>query len=111
MTPLLFVQVVHHFHYDPQLGLAVCEDGSPESFPFPGVFLWENFISEEEEEQLIKNVDQDVWNKSQSGRQKQVLWNLVFVNFIHYVCVGIACCFTALLKNMYISTAQNVAMI
>uniref|UniRef100_A0A8D0D101 AlkB homolog 4, lysine demthylase n=1 Tax=Sander lucioperca TaxID=283035 RepID=A0A8D0D101_SANLU len=38
---------------------------------FPGVFLRENFISEEEEKNLISTMDQDVWNESQSGRRKQ----------------------------------------
>uniref|UniRef100_A0A146QST0 AlkB homolog 4, lysine demthylase n=1 Tax=Fundulus heteroclitus TaxID=8078 RepID=A0A146QST0_FUNHE len=64
-------EVVHHFLYDPETKLAVCKDGEAESFPFPGVFLWENFISEEEETELIGSMDQDVWNPSQSGRRKQ----------------------------------------
>ncbi|XP_071399054.1 alpha-ketoglutarate-dependent dioxygenase alkB homolog 4 [Centroberyx affinis] len=64
-------QVVHHFLYDPVLRLAVRQDGEPASFPFPGVFLWENFISEEEEKELISKMDRDVWNQSQSGRRKQ----------------------------------------
>lgn len=55
--------------------LAIRKDAEPASFPFPGVFLWENFISEEEEKELISNMDQDVWNQSQSGRRKQVMWN------------------------------------
>ncbi|XP_042354621.1 alpha-ketoglutarate-dependent dioxygenase alkB homolog 4 [Plectropomus leopardus] len=64
-------QVVHHFLYDPETRLAVPKDAEAASFPFPGVFLWENFISEEEEKQLISTMDQDVWNESQSGRRKQ----------------------------------------
>ncbi|KAF7645614.1 hypothetical protein LDENG_00201180 [Lucifuga dentata] len=63
-------QAVHHFLYDPELKLAVSKDAEV-SFPFPGVFLWENFISEEEEEELVKKMDQDVWTQSQSGRRKQ----------------------------------------
>ncbi|XP_017275345.1 alpha-ketoglutarate-dependent dioxygenase alkB homolog 4 [Kryptolebias marmoratus] len=64
-------KVVHHFLYNPETRLAVCKDGEGTSFPFPGVFLWENFISEEEEKELISSMDQDVWNLSQSGRRKQ----------------------------------------
>ncbi|KAM4619733.1 alpha-ketoglutarate-dependent dioxygenase alkB homolog 4 isoform 2-T2 [Polymixia lowei] len=64
-------KVEHHFCYDPVLRLAVCKDGEPVSFPFAGVFVWENFISEEEEKELIWKMDQGVWNQSQSGRRKQ----------------------------------------
>ncbi|XP_029925650.1 alpha-ketoglutarate-dependent dioxygenase alkB homolog 4 [Myripristis murdjan] len=64
-------EVVHHFLYDPVLRLAVRKAGEPASFPFPGVFLWENFISEEEERELISKMDQDAWIQSQSGRRKQ----------------------------------------
>ncbi|CAB1448203.1 unnamed protein product [Pleuronectes platessa] len=64
-------EVVHHFLYNPETRLAVCEDAEALSFPFPGVFLWENFISEAEEKALISSIDQDVWNQSQSGRRKQ----------------------------------------
>lgn len=63
---------MHCFLYNPETKLAVCKDGEGTSFPFPGVFLWENFISEEEEKELISSMDQDVWNLSQSGRRKQV---------------------------------------
>lgn len=66
------MKVVHHFDYDPETKLAICKDAEAASFPFPGVFLWENFISEEEEMELISAMDQDVWNQSQSGRRKQV---------------------------------------
>ncbi|XP_076017368.1 alpha-ketoglutarate-dependent dioxygenase alkB homolog 4 [Genypterus blacodes] len=65
------VQVVHQFLYQPELKQAICKDAESASFPFPGVFLWENFISEEEEMELIKKMDQDVWSQSQSGRRKQ----------------------------------------
>ncbi|KAK5858193.1 hypothetical protein PBY51_002357 [Eleginops maclovinus] len=64
-------KVVHHFLYDPETRLAVPRDAETSSFPFPGVFLREDFISEEEEEQLIRTMDGDVWNNSQSGRRKQ----------------------------------------
>ncbi|XP_068600745.1 alpha-ketoglutarate-dependent dioxygenase alkB homolog 4 [Brachionichthys hirsutus] len=62
---------MHQFIYDPEAKLAICTDATAASFPFPGVFLWENFISGEEEEELIRTMDQDLWNESQSGRRKQ----------------------------------------
>ncbi|KAM3600905.1 uncharacterized protein V6R79_004391 [Siganus canaliculatus] len=65
------LKTVHNFLYDPETRLAVCQDATSASFSFPGVFLWENFISEEEEKRLISAMDQDVWNESQSGRRKQ----------------------------------------
>ncbi|XP_042287695.1 alpha-ketoglutarate-dependent dioxygenase alkB homolog 4 [Thunnus maccoyii] len=64
-------KTVHHFLYNPETKLAIRKDAEPASFSFPGVFVWENFISEEEEEELISTMDQDVWNQSQSGRRKQ----------------------------------------
>ncbi|XP_061902537.1 alpha-ketoglutarate-dependent dioxygenase alkB homolog 4 [Entelurus aequoreus] len=64
-------KVVHLFFYDPERKLAVRKDAEPSSFAFPGVFLWENFLSEEEETELISSMDREVWNPSQSGRRKQ----------------------------------------
>ncbi|KAM8741997.1 alpha-ketoglutarate-dependent dioxygenase alkB homolog 4 [Acanthopagrus schlegelii] len=64
-------KIVHYFLYDPEKRLAIGKDATAASFPFPGVFLWENFISEEEEEELIRTMDEDVWTESQSGRRKQ----------------------------------------
>ncbi|XP_061596360.1 alpha-ketoglutarate-dependent dioxygenase alkB homolog 4 [Cololabis saira] len=64
-------KAVHHFVYDPETGLAVGRNAETASFPFPGVFLRESFISEEEEEELIISMDRDAWNQSQSGRRKQ----------------------------------------
>lgn len=58
--------------YDAETKQAVSTDGSAASFAFHGVFLWENFISEKEEEHLISSMDQNHWNESQSGRRKQV---------------------------------------
>ncbi|KAI3373954.1 hypothetical protein L3Q82_022519, partial [Scortum barcoo] len=68
---LNYVTTVHHFLYDPEKRLAICKYGTLASFPFPGIFLWENFILEEEEEKLISRMDQEVWTESQSGRRKQ----------------------------------------
>ncbi|XP_054481223.1 alpha-ketoglutarate-dependent dioxygenase alkB homolog 4 [Anoplopoma fimbria] len=64
-------KIVHHFLYDPETRLAIGKDAEAVPFPFPGIFLRENFISEEEEKKLISTMDQDVWNDSQSGRRKQ----------------------------------------
>lgn len=66
------METLHHFFYDPATRLAVGKDAEAASFPFPGVFLWENFITEDEEKELISTMDQDVWKQSQSGRRKQV---------------------------------------
>ncbi|XP_019729058.1 alpha-ketoglutarate-dependent dioxygenase alkB homolog 4 [Hippocampus comes] len=64
-------KILHIYSYNPETKLAVRKDGKPASFPFPGVFLWEDFLSEEEEEELISSMDKDTWNLSQSGRKKQ----------------------------------------
>ncbi|XP_010776059.1 alpha-ketoglutarate-dependent dioxygenase alkB homolog 4 isoform X1 [Notothenia coriiceps] len=64
-------KAVHQFLYDPETRLAVPRDADSSCFSFPGVFLQEDFISEEEEEELIRTMDRDVWNDSQSGRRKQ----------------------------------------
>ncbi|KAF3840652.1 hypothetical protein F7725_006514 [Dissostichus mawsoni] len=64
-------KAVHQFLYDPETRLAVPRDADSSCFSFPGVFLQEDFISEEEEEELIRTIDRDVWNDSQSGRRKQ----------------------------------------
>ncbi|XP_028322955.1 alpha-ketoglutarate-dependent dioxygenase alkB homolog 4 [Gouania willdenowi] len=65
-------EVVHHFHYNPEMRVATCKNATAAaSFPYPGVFLWLNFISEEEEDELLKSMDKDVWIQSQSGRKKQ----------------------------------------
>ena len=71
---------MHHFLFNPESKLAVCKDAEAVSFPFPGVFLWEDFISEEEEKELIGSMDQDAWNQSQSGRWKQVMMNTLSEN-------------------------------
>uniref|UniRef100_A0A672K1D0 DNA-directed RNA polymerase II subunit RPB11-a-like n=1 Tax=Sinocyclocheilus grahami TaxID=75366 RepID=A0A672K1D0_SINGR len=67
-------RILYDFTYDPVSKSAVREEesGSQQSFAFPGIFLWENFVSEYEENELIARMDQDVWRESQSGRRKQV---------------------------------------
>ncbi|XP_012677450.1 alpha-ketoglutarate-dependent dioxygenase alkB homolog 4 isoform X1 [Clupea harengus] len=60
------------FTYNPLSGQAIrCVNGVQESFPFPGVFLRENFVTEEEERDLVSKMDEDIWRESQSGRTKQ----------------------------------------
>jgi alkylated DNA repair protein alkB family protein 4 len=43
-----------------------------QSIDFPGIFLLNNFITEDEEEKLVKEIDNIPWVDSQSGRRKQV---------------------------------------
>ncbi|XP_063812132.1 alpha-ketoglutarate-dependent dioxygenase alkB homolog 4-like isoform X1 [Pseudophryne corroboree] len=40
-------------------------------FPFPGVSLIEDFVTEDEEKEMVHAMDQDEWRISQSGRRKQ----------------------------------------
>uniref|UniRef100_A0A8C6S6Q8 AlkB homolog 4, lysine demthylase n=1 Tax=Neogobius melanostomus TaxID=47308 RepID=A0A8C6S6Q8_9GOBI len=56
---------------DPEEGLAVSTDGDSAPFALPGVFLQRDFISEQEELELVELMDRDVWTPSQSGRRKQ----------------------------------------
>ncbi|KAI5608390.1 alpha-ketoglutarate-dependent dioxygenase alkB-like 4 isoform 1, partial [Silurus asotus] len=64
---------VHYdFVYNQESELAVPVAGNiQEAFPFPGVFLLENFVSEDEERELVASMDQEIWRESQSGRRKQ----------------------------------------
>lgn len=69
------MQKAHRFIYYPSTGWAV---GAKESdfedwaFPFPGVMLIEDFVSREEEAEMVRLMDRDPWKLSQSGRRKQV---------------------------------------
>ncbi|XP_036381600.1 alpha-ketoglutarate-dependent dioxygenase alkB homolog 4 [Megalops cyprinoides] len=67
------VPAPNDFNYEASSGLAVrwSDEGVQQSFPFPGVLLWEDFVSEEEERDLVTTMDQDAWKDSQSGRRKQ----------------------------------------
>ncbi|XP_037596202.1 alpha-ketoglutarate-dependent dioxygenase alkB homolog 4 isoform X2 [Cebus imitator] len=68
------LQKTHRFVYCSDTGWAV---GSEESdfegwaFPFPGVMLIEDFMTQEEEAELVRLMDCDPWKLSQSGRRKQ----------------------------------------
>lgn len=44
------------------------------AFPFPGVMLIEDFVTPEEEAEMVWLMDSDPWKLSQSGRRKQVWW-------------------------------------
>lgn len=76
--PLIFPQGEDNFTYCPATGLAIGNEHSEFAgwaFPFPGVFLVEEFISEDEECEIVELMDRDDWKPSQSGRKKQVgLW-------------------------------------
>lgn len=99
----LHMKIVHYFLYDPEKRLAIGKDATAASFPFPGVFLWENFISEEEEEELINTMDEDVWTESQSGRRKQVMWiTCCFVCF-SWICIW----FSRVILSHYKRTFQE----
>ena len=43
-----------------------------EGEPFEGVTVVKEFISREEEEKIVEDIDRSVWAESQSGRKKQV---------------------------------------
>ncbi|NXT02735.1 ALKB4 dioxygenase, partial [Jacana jacana] len=63
-----------NFTYCPAMGLAKGNEHSEFAgwaFPFPGVFLMEEFISKDEESEIVELMDQDDWKPSQSGRKKQ----------------------------------------
>ncbi|NXS57705.1 ALKB4 dioxygenase, partial [Brachypteracias leptosomus] len=63
-----------NFTYCPATGLAKGNEHSEFAgwaFPFPGVFLMEEFISQDEESEIVELMDRDDWKPSQSGRKKQ----------------------------------------
>lgn len=41
------------------------------AFPFPGVMLIEDFVTRDEEAEMVRLMDRDPWKLSQSGRRKQ----------------------------------------
>lgn len=78
VSPLTFPfspQKSANFVYCPLTGFAVGEKQSEFegwAFQFPGVFLLEDFISTNEEYQMVELMDRNTWKPSQSGRRKQV---------------------------------------
>ncbi|XP_007894648.1 alpha-ketoglutarate-dependent dioxygenase alkB homolog 4 [Callorhinchus milii] len=73
-SPKLQVRKKYQLTYDRRSGFAVGGEFcgfSKWALPFPGVYLLDNFVSEEEETQLVDMMDRDEWKSSQSGRKKQ----------------------------------------
>lgn len=65
------------FLYCPDTGWAMGAQGSDFegwAFPFPGVTLIQDFVTPEEEAEMVCLMDCDPWKLSQSGRRKQVPW-------------------------------------
>lgn len=59
------------FEFDPKTN-EIHEDGKEEERrPFKGIKIIENFVTEEEEARLVKDLDDIPWDASQSGRRKQ----------------------------------------
>ncbi|MEE6468742.1 hypothetical protein FKM82_008362 [Ascaphus truei] len=62
------------FIYSPTEGLAMGiknTDMSGWAFPFPGVCLIQDFVTEDEEREMVHLMDEEIWRPSQSGRRKQ----------------------------------------
>ncbi|KAJ9596707.1 hypothetical protein L9F63_012265 [Diploptera punctata] len=58
----------------PGWNVKICEEHpvhSGEPVSFPGIFIQLDFLSVEEEEILMKGIDEMIWDPSQSGRRKQ----------------------------------------
>ncbi|XP_030648390.1 alpha-ketoglutarate-dependent dioxygenase alkB homolog 4 [Chanos chanos] len=65
-------QIQCDFTYDPLSKLAVRnKHGVQEYLPLPGIRIWENFVTEDEEKDLVTEMDRNMWRDSQSGRRKQ----------------------------------------
>lgn len=58
------------------------------AFPFPGVFLAEKFVNEEEEAEMVNLMDDNEWKPSQSGRRKQVRFSFRKERAIYRSLVG-----------------------
>uniref|UniRef100_UPI00358E5553 alpha-ketoglutarate-dependent dioxygenase alkB homolog 4 isoform X2 n=1 Tax=Myxine glutinosa TaxID=7769 RepID=UPI00358E5553 len=65
------------FDYNHHMELAVAQIDTEVSgkgslaLLFPGVFLWTDFLTPQEEKSLVLMMDKDEWKPSQSGRRKQ----------------------------------------
>ncbi|CAF3030672.1 unnamed protein product, partial [Rotaria sp. Silwood2] len=46
-------------------------DNNDISFPLDGIYIVSDFLNENEENNLLNNIDNDIWIPSQSGRLKQ----------------------------------------
>ncbi|KAM5181771.1 alpha-ketoglutarate-dependent dioxygenase alkB homolog 4 isoform 2-T2 [Mantella aurantiaca] len=65
---------IKSFIYTPKKGIAQGVENTDLAgwwFPFPGVCLIEDFVTEDEEREMVRTMDQDEWRLSQSGRRKQ----------------------------------------
>lgn len=63
------------FTYIPKRGIALGVENTDSAgwwFSFPGVCLVEDFVTEDEETEMVHTMDLDEWRLSQSGRRKQV---------------------------------------
>ncbi|XP_007486040.1 alpha-ketoglutarate-dependent dioxygenase alkB homolog 4 [Monodelphis domestica] len=70
----LYPKKTAHFIYCLETGLALGTEKSGFAgwaFPFPGVAMIKDFVSADEETELVRLMDQDDWKLSQSGRRKQ----------------------------------------
>lgn len=56
----------------------------PEGVTFEGVTMIQNFVSTDEEKELIAVIDQQHWVESQSGRRKQVDYFGMHIPFLNY---------------------------
>ncbi|XP_073472757.1 alpha-ketoglutarate-dependent dioxygenase alkB homolog 4 [Aquarana catesbeiana] len=62
------------FTYIPKKGIALGVENTDSAgwwFSFPGVCLIEDFVTEDEEREMVHTMDLDDWRLSQSGRRKQ----------------------------------------
>ncbi|XP_068126367.1 alpha-ketoglutarate-dependent dioxygenase alkB homolog 4 [Hyperolius riggenbachi] len=70
----LQTQKTRSFIYIPERGIAQGIENTYLAgwwFPFPGVSLIEDFVTEDEEMEMVQIMDKDEWRPSQSGRRKQ----------------------------------------
>ncbi|XP_053312802.1 alpha-ketoglutarate-dependent dioxygenase alkB homolog 4 [Spea bombifrons] len=64
----------HSFIYSPNKGMALGIENTDSAgwwIPFPGVCLIQDFVTQEEEKEMVHLMDQEEWKPSQSGRRKQ----------------------------------------
>lgn len=72
--PLPSFKQQYEFVYDATTNRAELLGGmdlQPLWFPFPGVLVYDDFITTSEEEELVSLIDSNPWKESQSGRRKQ----------------------------------------
>lgn len=64
---------LHTFMYNQATRRAelLLNDGTVLYFDFPGIEVFESFLSSTEEEELVAQIDTSPWKNSQSGRRKQ----------------------------------------